>query len=553
MQAIEISDLWRVVNPLRLAGPIFDKELRVASRRGRTYLLRFAYVAILSCFILFTWAGTVLAYSVRSPSVVQASQMGLAAMRIVGTIVWFQFIMSQVLAVVLLSGAIGEEVRKRSLDALLVTPISSLQIVLGKLLSRLLQLCLLLTASLPLLAVVRVFGGVPWGYVISSLCITLTAALVTGSLSLFLSMADRNTNGVVAGVICWCVVVWGFLPWAVSALRHTGYAGYSPAEMVLYSINPFLVLADQSSMMATASASVSSSQKWLLHCLIMLGIAAVILVLSVRRVRRIALAPTPGGVEAARKDAAPNRLSRRTIRRIRGSPIVWRELKRPVLPRNRRGWFQAVTLVLVAGAAVGALIFSFRAMQGNPATLFVIACLGLIVVFVINVACSSAAAITREKEGRTLQVLLTIPHEERQIVRDKATGILRRNAPLLIPVPILGLMACLGGVAHTGLSNVAWISVWFCLSLVGHAVFLMGLGFYLSVCLKTTTAATAWTFVLFVIAEIMSSVFLPPMIGLLGGLPGLLVSQIMQLMVYMAFGWILWHDAAQSLRANCLR
>jgi hypothetical protein len=44
MQSIVTSDLMRAFNPLRLAGPVFDKELRVASRRRRTYLLRFAYV-----------------------------------------------------------------------------------------------------------------------------------------------------------------------------------------------------------------------------------------------------------------------------------------------------------------------------------------------------------------------------------------------------------------------------------------------------------------------------------------------------------------------------
>jgi hypothetical protein len=45
-------DVLRTFNPLRLAGPIFDKELRVASRRRRTYVLRFVYVGVLTLFVV---------------------------------------------------------------------------------------------------------------------------------------------------------------------------------------------------------------------------------------------------------------------------------------------------------------------------------------------------------------------------------------------------------------------------------------------------------------------------------------------------------------------
>ncbi len=55
MTAGTISFCSDVFDPVRLVGPIFDKELRVSSRRRRNHLLRFAYVAVLGILVLSTW------------------------------------------------------------------------------------------------------------------------------------------------------------------------------------------------------------------------------------------------------------------------------------------------------------------------------------------------------------------------------------------------------------------------------------------------------------------------------------------------------------------
>jgi hypothetical protein len=39
----------------RLTGPIFGKELRISSRRRRNYVLRCAYVALLTVFVVVVW------------------------------------------------------------------------------------------------------------------------------------------------------------------------------------------------------------------------------------------------------------------------------------------------------------------------------------------------------------------------------------------------------------------------------------------------------------------------------------------------------------------
>ncbi len=552
MQTMATSDLWRAFNPLRLAGPIFDKELRVASRRRRTYLLRFVYIVVLSWFVFSVWGVTVRVHAWNPSAVVQASQMGSAAGAIVTGIIWIQFLMSQLLALVLLSGVIGDEIRKRSLDALLVSPISSVEIVLGKLFGQLLQLVPLLLVSLPLLAVIRVFGGVPWGYVVSGLCITLTAALVVGSLSLFLSVADRNAQNVVAGAILWCLVVWGLAPWAYAGLRSLGYIGPLIGQKVLYLSNPYHVLLAQS---ISGTAPGPIAHQWPLHCLIMLALAAVLVAASVRRVRRVALLPVHGGGEARSKVAdgstPSDRLSRRGIRRIQGAPITWRERKRPILPRGRRGLVQTIAGFLVLIAMVAAVFLLIASAQGDPRPLCILSAVLLSVIFVFNVASGAAASLTREKEGRSLHVLLTIPCDDGQIIRHKAMGILLRNLPLLLPVPLLGAMACLGGNSHLDADNAVGIAVWFSLTLVGHTALLMGLGLCLSAYFKTTTAATALTFVLFLGVKIVGAAFFLPMLGLHRGSAGFLVSALVQTLIYVGVGWVLACAAAAGLRPNC--
>jgi len=129
-----------------LTGPIFYKELRVSSRRRRNYFLRFAYVALLTVFVAFAWFVTTRG-SASTSKVFQISRMSEAGKYIVTTILWFQFITIQLIAIVMLSTAINDEIYHRTLGLLMTTPISSFQIVIGKLFSKLLQLVLLLAIS----------------------------------------------------------------------------------------------------------------------------------------------------------------------------------------------------------------------------------------------------------------------------------------------------------------------------------------------------------------------------------------------------------------------
>ncbi len=532
----------------KLASPIFVKELRVTSRRRRSYVLRFAYVGLLTLVIVQIWFVTVGMYR-HASAVVRASHMGEAGTYIAISVVWFQFITGQILAVVLLSDAISREVRQRTLDALLVTPIRGLHIVTGKLLGKLLQLVSLLAISLPMLAVARAFGGVPWDYVVSGLCITLAVSVFAGSLSLLASALLRHAYQAVLVVGLWYVVIWGLLPGLVMGLWRAGCLGNATATAILSLTNPFLALLARTQAMLGTPVTVGALGPLWQHCLILLAAAAVAALLCVRRMRRIAPVPVAAHPEGPGTRAAA------VIRPVRGSPIVWKELRRPLLPARGRRLLMVALLVIAAGLA-GAGIFFWAEMA------FVVFLLIQVLqfLFVLDVAVSAAMSVVREKEARTWAVLLATPLENREIAKGKAIGILRRDLPLLLPLPLMYLITYLSipGRGHAAIWFVPALG-WVVIALAGNVTFLLGVGLYLSTRLRTATAAVAATLAVYLVPKFFccgafNPLFLIPMAAFgantQGGLWFALVATCIPSAVYVGIGLLFLGAAIGRVRRD---
>jgi len=249
-----LSFFSKLSNPVWLTGPIFDKELRVSSRRKRNYFLRCGYIILLGVFVLSTWYSAVVLRSSGS-AVYQISRLSQAGKNIITAIVWFQFVVAQLVAIVMLSSSVSEEIRSGTLSVLMTTPINSFQIVTGKLLSKLLQLTLLLAISLPLLAIIRVFGGVPWDYIVASVCITLTAAVLAGALSLLLSMTYHYAHTVILVAIMIYLVVFGLLPGLFNLLAVKGIFIFDRqvTQSIIALTNPFWAFAATNAMLLIQS------------------------------------------------------------------------------------------------------------------------------------------------------------------------------------------------------------------------------------------------------------------------------------------------------------
>ena len=115
------------------------------------------------------------------------------------------------------SGSISLEREKQTLELLIATPISSLAIVVGKLLSALVYVFLLIAASMPLMAVVFVYGGVGPEDVLRGYIVLITAALWLGSFGLLCSSIVKRTTAATA------ITIFGVLAMTVGTIFVLGF------------------------------------------------------------------------------------------------------------------------------------------------------------------------------------------------------------------------------------------------------------------------------------------------------------------------------------------
>ena len=507
------SFVCKVLSLSWLTGPIFDKELRVSSRRKRNYTLRLIYIILLTIFVALVWLSVVKS---QGSSAYQKSRMALAGKTIITTLVMFQFITTQVIAVIMLSTSISDEIYHRTLGLLMTTPISSFQIVMGKLFSKLLQLILLLAISLPLLAIVRIFGGVPWNYVLSSLCITLTAVIFAGSLSLYFSINNRRAYVVIIKTVVTLGVLFFFIP-TISTVLLSPRSLFAPVfgnpviafpllVAFLY-LNPFGAMSLNTAMMISPTAAAMlpvaptgiSFFYWPLHCALMLGASALLIAMSVKIVRKVALRQAVGQIESVpnrtrvKKSKKSSRRSAKqpeqqsVIRRVTGSPVLWRELRAPMI-KGAEGRNSIIGLAI----AIIALLITYGTCEKFLDEAFTQ--MGYVLMFTVIgsvfTIVLSATSITSEKETRSWPILLATSMDDWHILLGKAIGVFRRCLPIwFLMAGHISLFICLRYIHPVAILHMPIFAT-------GLVVFLTGTGLYFSARFRRTTSAVIASFAL---------------------------------------------------------
>jgi hypothetical protein len=144
------------------------------------------------------------------------------------------------------------EREKQTLELLVVTPITSVAIVLGKLLSALVYVWLLIAASIPLTAVVFLYGGVAPEDVVRGYIVLVVTALGLGAFGLFCSSLVKRTQASTAitifGVLFMTIgSVFVLFFWQAMASadngRGSGPIKGPPPQAIAY-LNPFLAQVD---------------------------------------------------------------------------------------------------------------------------------------------------------------------------------------------------------------------------------------------------------------------------------------------------------------------
>ncbi len=491
MSSTMLTNTMQWFHPARWTGPIFDKELRVASRRRRYYVLRFFYVALLAAFIIAVWSTTMF-IGPGTPNVYQVSRMAEIGKSVTTTIIWFQFIALHIITITMLGNTITEEIRKQTLGILMTTPITSVQIVLGKLFSRLLQPLILLALSLPLLAIIRVFGGVQWDYVISSLCITITAIFFAGVVSLTVSISNKKSRTLTSGASSLLVLLYLVLPLLLQGSASLNVLSQKACDTVIFYTNPFVVLSWNTRYMIFGGAPFTGislwTSTWQLHCLGMVTATILLVFYAVWRVRRAALHQAWGDTRDAH--ALGNRFglpkiadgNQHRIRRVKGSCVTWKEYV-----DRHRSIANIIGVIIIAVIISISYLYTIRLDEISEPTAHVTYVVVYYLIALLMMGRYAAGSITTEKEARTWPILLTTPLDDWQIILGKAKGIVRRGLPIWLVLGGHVFIFTIVGYIHPG----ALLQLPF--ALLSGIIYFIATGLFFSSCIKRTSIAVSLT------------------------------------------------------------
>lgn len=391
-------------------------------------------------------------------------------------IAYGQVILVCLLAPLFMAGAIQSEQSGETMDILLTTPLSNLQIVMGSLWGRLFFVLVLLLSGLPLFSVLLIFGGVPIASVFVAFVVAGLTAILVGSVAIALSVfrigGRKTVFGFVIAIAAYLVAAYaldaGILRQLPGAGDHTTW---------LTPLHPLLVLeasintAKYSPPLPEQIAGYPSLiQIYLGHPFVAFTIwtmclSLILIVASAVVLRRIGQGESAWMQKLkARLRLAPA-IQGREGREVWSNPITWREA-------NTRGnaaggillrWGFVLLGLSAAGVLIGLYHFDMlpqlQGMRGTmPAhevfhsSIIVLLLLEVAVVTLIAIY-MSAGCVSREREDGTLDLILTTPVTPKQYIWGKLRGLVSFLSQLIaLPVLTVGIVSVY--------ATVGWLLGW---------------------------------------------------------------------------------------------
>jgi ABC-type transport system involved in multi-copper enzyme maturation permease subunit len=200
-------------------NPVLMRELLVNLRSPRSFVLQLAYVTFLAAVVYFYWpAGGEGAREVEA---------GMAE-RLFELFFLGQFFMVALVAPTFAAGSITGEKERRTYEMLLASPLQPSTILIGKLLSSLTYLVILILSSLPLMILCFLLGGILLSEIARAYLILILAAGTFGLLSVACSSFFRRTSS--ALVVSYLII----LPLAVLCVSVTRPSDPHAAEFVSF-------------------------------------------------------------------------------------------------------------------------------------------------------------------------------------------------------------------------------------------------------------------------------------------------------------------------------
>ena len=444
-------------------GPIFEREVLTTPRRLSHYIMRAGFVAGL--LILF--------YSLRQATigfqdVVFAGDVASFSALVFRVFALLQLTLSLFFATLFAASVVAQEKDRKTLILLLMTDLRNYELALGKLLASLLNVGVLLAASWPVFALLRLLGGVTWQQILWSQAIVCAATLAAGAWGSLVAFWREKTFQTIA-ISVLGVAVFLLAAHGLGVLLGGAAAVLSPYDGLLKVLNPLDV--DRPGVLQV------SAWPTVLAMLVLAGGLSQFTVVMLRRwnpskevYQGVLEAAAPGaGEDAAAEEARiPSTVVagvQRKHRQVWNQPVIWREMRTRAYGR-RMIWIKlcyVLLAVLVAavswarpesgGGGGGGLVLG---MVSAPA--FAVLGIGILSLLLSNA--QAVTSITNERDGRTLEILLVTDLRPWEFMFGKIGGAVW-NAREMLLLPLLLVAAfCAGGVIpQLSVENAIYVSV----------------------------------------------------------------------------------------------
>ena len=433
--------------PAWLELPLLKRELIENSHKKRTYVLRILVALIFMQVMLLFYSRQI----ARHTSVLQVMGQGreLAAILLVCNLVAIYALLPAMAC-----SAISSERERQTLPLILITRITPGGLIVEKFLSRLVPMMSLMLITLPMLSIAYMLGGLRLESVFAALLGLFTAAVQVNSAAIMCSALFRTaleafwaTYLLFAMMALGPIVLneMGLLPYvnwfpvfgndvisatfvlflAMSVRAIEGYASIS--DVCFSAIPPLMVAAV---MLVISRFAISHGQQdapLSFQTFAKLGrrtasFAFRVITLPVRRLFRLISGTPQVKSQTFLDDARPPRALPTVF------PVAWRERQISALS----GWrLHATLLCTVMALEWGWLIAESHYHYED---ICVIVDLGLLIVsllLVIGVTCRTFAS---ERERQTLDLLLTSPLTNRELLKEKLSAANWTTLFLLIPI-----------------------------------------------------------------------------------------------------------------------
>lgn len=228
-------------------NPIVKRDVRVQSRSMKICWGVFAYEVILA--IVFFLAMLI----IQQQSIYSTNN-------IYSTLVWLypvlavtQFVILGVTVPVRTASAISGERERQTFDIMMTTGMTPFSVIMGKVMTAIVQSMLFVTASMPIMALSFVIGGMSWSYLFWFFAIALLISIFSASIGILCSsICKRSVSAVLMSYGFYLIFfIVTFLPYILYEIFNVGYAdsamqrGYSYRENITFLpllLNPIVYL-----------------------------------------------------------------------------------------------------------------------------------------------------------------------------------------------------------------------------------------------------------------------------------------------------------------------